>query len=236
MVRSRIGLVCGATALLMALSVTAFAQGGRQGRGGGMMAGGLRLLAVKEVQEELKMTQPQIDKIEGKQQEVMASMQEVFQGAGGGGGFQNLSPEERQKLMAKVQEVQTKAVNDILDATQQKRFRQLELQQGGLNMAVARKDVADQLKITDEQRQKIGEIQRGLMEEMQSLRQGGGGGQDATPEERQKMNTKRAEIQKAANDKALALLTDTQKKTWTELTGAPFKFPPMGFGGPRPRP
>ena len=40
------------------------------------------------------------------------------------------------------------------------------------------------------------------------------------------------ELRKEANDKATALLTEDQKKSWKDLTGEPFEYKPEP---PRPR-
>jgi hypothetical protein len=144
--RGFIGTVLAAS-LALSLGSAAVAQGGGGGggRGPGMMGrfgagGGLGLLRMPEVQRELNMTPAQIGKIEEKQREVREAMQAMF--PGGGGGFGQLSTEERRALTTRMQEAQTKAVNAILDATQQKRFRQLELQQQGPLAIATRNDVA----------------------------------------------------------------------------------------------
>jgi Spy/CpxP family protein refolding chaperone len=206
---------------LLIVSVgSASAQGGRRGGMMGRMGGGLGLLRMESVQKELKMTQPQIEKLDSKQQEVRAQMQELFQNSGG---FQNMSPEDRQKLFAKSQEIQHKAVADILDTTQMKRFEQLELQQQGPS-ALMRKDIADRLKLTEAQRSKLMGIQQQAQSDMRALFQGGGFG-NMTEENRQKFQA----IQKTANEKALAVLTAEQQKQWKQMLGAPFTFgPPPG--------
>jgi len=221
---------------LVAASVgLASAQGGR-GRGfGQLLGGGLQLLTIAEVQQELKMTQPQIDKVQAKQQEMREAMREIFQSAGGPQNFQQMSAEEREKLFARVQEVQKKAVADILDEKQQKRFRQLELQSMGPR-ALSRRDVAEELKLTKEQQDKIRSIQQQALQEQQAAMQGVDF-QNATPEDRQKFREKMEGIAKATSDKITALLTEEQKKSWTAMLGEPFKFPARGpgrFGPGRP--
>lgn len=225
--RSFVGLVLALAVLPLSAGI-ASAQGGG-GRRGGMMGrqGGLQMLRIPTVQTEIKMTPEQIGKLDAKQAEVRQSMQ----GLGGGGGGQ-LSPEERQQRMEKVQEIQTKAVNDILDPTQQKRFRQLELQQQGPS-ALARKDVATELKLTDEQIKKIADLQRQADEDRRSAIQGVDF-QSMTPEDRDKLMTKMQDIQKASGAKMAALLTEAQQTQWKDMQGTPFTFP-AGPGGP-PRP
>jgi hypothetical protein len=220
-----------AIALLAMSVIAASAQGGGGGRRGfGRMGGGLGLLGIPEVQKELKMTQPQIDKVPTKQQEVRSQMQDLFQNGGG----QNASPEERQQMFAKVQGIQEKAVEDILTNDQLKRYHQLELQQQFQMMgpaALMRKDIAEKLKLTDDQRSKLGAIQEDVQSQMRDMFQNGGG-QNASPEDRQQMMSKLQTIRKTANEKAIAVLTDDQQKQWKEMQGAPFTFP--AFGQRRP--
>jgi hypothetical protein len=220
-------------ALSVSLAPVAGAQGGGGGRGQRGMGGGggLALLTIKDVQTELKMTEPQVAKIAEKQQEMQGKMQELFQGGGAGG--ERPSREEMQARQAKIRELQSKAVNDILDTKQQKRFAQLEYQSMGVSGASQRKEVADALNITEDQRTKMREIQQAQFEELRNSG-GAGFGPDATPEERAAMMKKFQDLQKAANEKIVTtVLTDAQKTKWKELIGEPVKFslaPQGGFG------
>jgi hypothetical protein len=187
-----------------------------------MGRGGLQMLRIPEVQKELKMTPEQIGKIDAKQETVRQGFQDALQGSNP---FQ-MSTEERQKTMDKLQDIQTKAVADILDPTQQKRFHELELQQQGPN-AIARKDVQDELKFTDDQKKKVTEALRQTDTDRRAAMQGVDF-QNLSDEERTKMMTKMQDIQKAQGDRLLALLTDAQKTQWKEMQGAPFTFPAEG--------
>jgi len=229
--------ILGPVLAILTLSVVAVGAanaqggGGRGGRGMGGFGrmGGIQMLRVPEVQKELKMTPDQISKLDAKQQEVQDATRALFQG---GGGFGGGDLEERQKRMAEVQEIQNKAVNDILNADQQKRYHQLELQRQGTIAITNRKDVQDELKLTDDQKTKIGDIQRQAMDDMRSMMQGADP-QSMTADERRQMATKMQDAQKANSEKVLGVLTDDQKKQWTTMQGTPFKFPPMqpGRGG-----
>jgi acyl-CoA reductase-like NAD-dependent aldehyde dehydrogenase len=235
-------------ALLVASISVASAQGGGRGQGRGF--GGLGLLNMEAVQAELKMTQPQKDKLATKGPEIQQAMQEAMQGFD----FQNATPEERQKFIAKTQEIQSKAVVDLLDSTQMKRYKQLELQfalqngggfgggrggggggarPGGAALGVfGRKDVAEELKLTDAQKADIekiqGDVGQARRDAFQNL-------QGASPEERQAAMAKIGDLQKGATTKILALLTADQKAKWSALTGAPFTFPSFAAGR-RPNP
>ena len=210
------------TAALWALSSgMAMAQfGGGGGMRGMNNGGGLQMLRVPEVQKELKLTPDQIGMIDAKQQEVRDAIQALYPG-----GFGQMTPEERQQRMAKTQELQDKAVADILMG----RFRQLELQQQG-PIAIARKSVADELKLTADQQKQVADLQTQANADQRAAMQGVDF-QNMSDEDRQKLMTKRQDIQKAAGDKMLALLTDTQKTQWKAMQGTPFTFPaPMAPG------
>lgn len=240
-------LVLAASAVLLGSVVTAAsAQGGGGGRGQGRGGfGSMGLLRMEAVQTELKMTDAQKAKLDAKQQEMQQAMQELRPQGGG-----QPDPAEFQKMFQKIQELNDKAVADILDTTQLKRFHQLELQQavqqggggfggfggrrggggagapgGGQNLGVfGRKGVAEALNLTDKQKADIAKIQDEAGQQVRDAMQGFDF-QNASPEERQKMNEGRQKIQKDALDKSMAVLTDAQKTTWKGLLGEPFKFP-----------
>jgi hypothetical protein len=217
-----LGLILGATSVATAQP----GQGQGRGRFGGgpfgQRGGGLQILRIPTVQQELKMTDAQIAKLDAKQDEVQNGSREAIEAAGGFQALREMSDEDRQKLMAKIGDLQNKAVADVLDANQLKRYKELVLQREG-PLAAARKDVAEALKLTEEQRKQIQAIQQGLnqerMQSFQSL------GRDAAPEERQKAMLKLEESQAKAGERVLALFNDARKAAWKEMTGAPFKFP-----------
>jgi hypothetical protein len=213
-------MVCG----LIACSLSALAQGGGRGQGRmGMMGGGMMMLSIPEVQQELKMTPDQISKLQSKSQEVRQATMELMREAGGPQAFQEMSQEERQQLMEKMQAIQKKAISELLNADQQKRYHQLELQQQGV-MAFGRKEVREALKLTADQGEKIQEIQRSQMQAMREAMQGVDF-QNMTDEERQAMQRRMEALQKATYDKCVAVLTAEQQKQWKEMIGEPFKFP-----------
>jgi hypothetical protein len=201
-----------ATVLTVALTLTvagsAFAQ-----RGFGMR-GGANLLRRAEVQTELKLTADQKTKVE--------SMLETL-GEERRGRFQDLrdaTPEERQKVMNEWQAEETKRVNAILNPDQQKRFRQISLQQEG-PMAVSRPDVADELKLTEDQKKKVAEARNQMAEKQRAIFEEAQGDREAM---RSKMET----LRKETNDKITTLLTEEQKTKWKEMCGTPFNLGALG--------
>jgi len=180
------------------------------GRFGGFGGGMVYLLTQKSVQEELKLSEEQVKKVE----ELRTKQRESFQG------LRDLSQEERQKKMREQGEATQKAVAGILKPEQLKRGRQISLQLQGAG-ALRNEEVAKALNITDDQKEKIREIQRKSFEEMRGL----GRGEEA--------RTKIQELRKATNEKVMAVLTAEQKTKLKEMQGKPFtgKIEPPQFGG-----
>jgi Spy/CpxP family protein refolding chaperone len=195
-----------------ALASSALAQrGGGFGRGGG---GGANMLRMPEVQAELKLTDDQKTKVT----DAMAKLREQRQNAGQD--FQSLSQDERQKLMAQRRAEDDKALADVLNADQMKRYHQLQLQQQGLSSVAQDKALADELKITDDQKTKIQTIADDQRNAMRELFQSAGGGGD-----RQAMMQKMQDLRKQTDEKIAAVLTDDQKSKWKDMIGTPFTFP-----------
>jgi Spy/CpxP family protein refolding chaperone len=205
-----------AVALVATMVLTSGALAQRGGGGGfGGRGGGINMLRMPEVQTELKLTADQKTKVE--------TLLEQRRGQGGGGqGFRDLSPEERQKAMAERRAEENKQLGAILNADQMKRYNQLRLQRTGMT-ALAETEVATELSLTADQKTKIQEIVQQANNERRSLFQDGGGGGD-----REAMRAKMEELQKATDTKLAAVLTDAQKTKWKELVGAPFTFPAPG--------
>jgi Spy/CpxP family protein refolding chaperone len=190
----------------VAAVATGSAQAQRQ-RGQGFGAGNsLTFLAgQKSVQEELKMTDDQVTKVKE-----FADKQRQ-----GGGGQGNASAEERQKMREERTKAEAKAMTDILKPEQLKRLKQISWQREGTR-AVANAEVADALKLSTEQKDKVKTIQEDVRKEMAGLGRGNGGN-------REEARKKREELQKGADEKLTAVLTDEQKTKLKELTGEAFK-------------
>jgi hypothetical protein len=175
------------------------------------------LLSQKSVQEELKLNEEQVKKVD----ELLAKQRESF------GDSRDLSREERQKRFTESREASQKAVGAILNEAQQKRYKQVSLQLQGAG-ALGDPEVAASLGLSDEQKKSVAEIQSAAREEMRSQFQDGGG-------DREKFRAARD----ATNEKLQGLLTPEQKTKWQELAGEPFKgelqAPQRGGEGQRRR-
>lgn len=189
----------------------------RRGFGGGFGGGGA-LLSNKGVQKEIKATDEQAGKLDSLAEELRGKQREAFQG------LQNLSQEERREKMQELQKTAQadldKGLGEILKPEQVKRFHQIQTQAAGAS-AFATPRVAEALKLTDDQKSKVREINQETMQAMGNLRQ-------EFQNDREGAMKKVAELRKTATEKAVELLTDEQKTTWKDLTGEPYevKFEP----------
>jgi Spy/CpxP family protein refolding chaperone len=184
-------------------------------RGGGGFGGAFFLLTQESVQKELKLSDDQVKKVK----ELQDKQREAFQG------FRDLSREERQTKMREQGEATQKAIKELLKADQHKRLDQISLQREG-SRALSRKEVAEALKISDEQKEKLKTIQEETRKEMGELFRG---------ENREEARKKIEELRKSSEEKAMNVLTSEQKTKLKEMQGKPFtgeiRFP--GFGGGR---
>ncbi len=193
---------------LVALAGTSANAQGFGGRGGGGM-GGPALLANKSVQKELKLTDEQVEKATAVATEIREKMQEKMQ---------DIPQEERREkmpaIMAELNKEAQKSLKEILKPEQATRFEQINLQVAGLQ-AFARPEVASKLKVTDEQKEKIKALQDESQASMREIFQGAG-------DDREGAMKKITELRKETFEKAVALMSDDQKKAWKEMTGEPF--------------
>jgi Spy/CpxP family protein refolding chaperone len=212
-----------------ALALPALAQ---RGPGFGMFGGGGigQLATNKSVQKELKLTDDQVKKIDTAIKEIREKHQDDF------AKLRDLDQSERfekmRELQKTVSEEQSKELKTILDEKQMKRLKQIALQQRG-PMAFADEEIQKELKLTDDQKDKIKTINDDAMQEMREAGQNAFN-PDATDEEKKaafkKLNEKRQEINKETMKKIDAVLTDEQKKSWKDMVGEKFEVK-FEFGG-----
>src|SRR5262245_15753675 len=202
-----------AFAALLVLAGTAAAQ--RQFPFGGVGGGGAAFLLMNpDVQQELKLSDDQVAKAKEVGQTVREKFKDKF------AELKDVPQEQRrekfQEVMKAVSAETDKALKDVLNADQQKRLKQLELQQRGAD-ALTDPDVEKALALTGEQKEKIKTIREDAGTELRETFQNAQSNfQDAFG----KVQT----LRKETLEKVTATLTDTQKKTWKDMTGAAFEF------------
>lgn len=200
------------TAALLAAS-PAWAQ--RPG-GGGFGFGGMMLLGQKSVQEELKLSEDQIQKAD----EYLAKQRESFSG------LRDQSAEERRQKFAESVKASRAALGEILQTDQLQRFKEISLQQRGPE-ALADPEVAEAVGLSDEQKERVGEVQSAARKEMRGLFQQGG-------DDRQERRKKFAAAREALYAKVGEILTPDQQAKWKQLLGKPFEGEIRSpFGGNR---
>lgn len=223
----------------MVAVVTAQPGGGFGGFGGGPQT----LVNNKAVQEALKMTEEQIQKVGEWRKEFFTKTADIYKDKGiefgkGGGGFGKggkIDPEMAAKMaeaQAEVTKVAYKDLSGILKEDQIKRLKQIARQQMNLN-AFTDPETVEALKLTDAQKTTvkgmIGDFSKDRLAIIQEAGggKGGKGGFGIDPETQKKIS----KAQKEYLGKIVDSLDDNQKKIWKELTGEPFDLTKLQGGG-----
>jgi hypothetical protein len=214
------------TSLVVVVSATAQAQ--RFG-GGQFQTPGYTLLTNKSVQEELKLSDEQKEKIKG----IVDGIRADTKGKGGFGEFKkDMSKEEMTKLFEKMaeqaKETNTKAMKQLLPLLKEeqvKRFKEIERQQ--MRTAIfTDADFAKEVGITDDQKEKI----KGIVDEI---------GKDSreiqTAVRNKELDLKDGQkkidaIRKDGLDRIMEVMKDEQKAKYKALMGETFEVK-FDFGG-----
>jgi hypothetical protein len=157
-----------------------------------------------------------------------------FGGFGGGFGRQDAvnlirNPQVQKELglteeqVAKIPDALLKALEEVLDEKQQKRLRQIDLQQKGLE-AFKDTKLQKELKITAEQVENITSIMKESDKERAELFKGARGDFKEIGE---KMRT----LRKETSDKVMEALNADQRKAYKQMLGDEFKLEFPSFGG-----
>jgi Spy/CpxP family protein refolding chaperone len=251
------GIRCLVAAVLAAGIVTVVAaQPGRQFGGGGQQDVYTMVLTNTALQEELKVTDAQKEKFKGiaeKQKEatdkVRSDFKDKFADAKGDKDKSREVRTEMGKETAKISAEAHKALDAELTADQKKRLKQIGVQLMGVNVfadpeaktggfggfgggfsdsqKATMKQVADALKLTDDQKSKIkGQVEE-YTKDRDSIRKDvfgdskfGKGNFDA--EKQKDFRTKSGKLSTETIGKISESLDENQKKAWKELTGEPF--------------
>lgn len=208
----RIFTVMAAVAALTVMAAPAHAQRQRDGFGRDLVG----LMTNKSVQEELKLTDEQKEKVKKVADEVREKYgKDIAQAR------TDMDREKSAKLQAEARDFALKTLPDVIKADQLKRLKQIDLQVRGLR-ALTSEAVQKELKFTDKQKEQI----KTISEEVQKTREGltkerRDAGDDA--KKREEITKKMTEQSKDALAKATAALTSDQQKAWKEMIGEPFE-------------
>jgi Spy/CpxP family protein refolding chaperone len=190
----------------MLAEVSLAQQAGRRGRGIGGGFGGppssARLLALKEVQDALKLTDDQKSKIGAINDQMREEIRKAMQDGGG--------REKVQEMIASI----TAKINEVLDEGQQKRLMGIFIQ---VNGAAAALDpaVAKELNITDDQKKQLDEVRQ---KNMTAMREAFQGARDQAGS-REEMRAKAEKLREDSNKQLMAVLTTDQQSQLESLKG-----------------
>jgi Spy/CpxP family protein refolding chaperone len=190
-----------APALTTMLACPAAAQ---QRSRGGMRPGNVapaRLLVVEAVQSELKLTDDQKAKAAEINETLSKSRRELFQKIA-------KDSHERSEKVAELDKKTDASIEELLDAQQEKRLKELLLQVNGAS-ELLKSNMAEALQITKEQHKKLTEANRANAKAKKDALENFDGDRQA----------KTLELQREGDKKLLSVLTEEQKKKFEEMQG-----------------
>lgn len=170
----------------------------------------LGMLHRREVQAELKLTEKQkakLDKPTGDDwREIGLIFRDVY----------SVPSKERPKKAAEFRTLREKKIAEVLDADQQRRMGEILLQQEGCS-ALANPELAELLKLSQDQRRQVGAVTKEFAQARRSVFSGGN-------RDWKEMGKKMDELRKKESEKLATLLTDAQREQWQGLLGKPFEL------------
>lgn len=222
---SRCKILLGALAFLL-IGSAALAQEAPRGRVGDRIR--LELLRSPEVRKELAVSDDQTKEIE-------QALAPLLEPSGVPRGAQNVSAEERQKRFEQLSKQRAAAsklvaekVDQILNHQQRTRLKQLWLQRLGA-AALIQPEVVEELGLTQEQQDKIGEIRKVVENHLQPATINPPPGQprlqDFSEAEREQWRNELRVLREKEQFETLAVLTDEQQAKFAEIKGKEFEFP-----------
>ena len=226
MSRVRSSLVLAIAVVLgTALLAAAAEQGSRRGDGfrGGFSGRGSSLtglLSSQQIQKELKLTEEQVGKAAEISKKIRADTQKESEAARA---ITDRAKQraKRDEISEKREQMARKALRDVLEREQIMRLYQIRIQLRGAVYGLSNEFVARILKLSDEQKKKVADIDKGAQEKRSKLSAGSRG---ASQEERRKRYTEIRTIGQKADEAALAVLTAEQKEGYKKIQGEKFEL------------
>lgn len=143
-------------------------------------------------------------------------------------GRRQISEEDRARMREEAEaraKKEREEVAKILKPEQLKRLDEIRIQQAGVG-ALNFPDVAEKLKISDEQKEKMGKVREESQAQMRELFTGARDG------DREAARAKMTEMRTQTEEKVLAVLNADQKKQFEDMKGAKFDMPENAGRGP----
>jgi Spy/CpxP family protein refolding chaperone len=211
-----LALTLALAAAFLAAAQAQAAEGSRRGPGRGY--GGSSLLSLlrrEQVQKEMKLNEEQTAKVNQLVEKLGAEMREQFAAL--------REIEDRDQRRAKMTELGDQfddkvreQLRDVVEREQMMRLYQIRMQVRPVADSLANRYVVRRLKLTEEQQKKVAEIAKESQAKQSELF---AGMREASEEKRDEVLQKLRQVRSDADEKALAVLTDEQKKAFEEMKG-----------------
>jgi Spy/CpxP family protein refolding chaperone len=185
---------------------------------GGMSirASGLPLLRADVVVKDLALSDDQIAAIKKIDEEATRQISELRES------LKNATLDERRAKMSEAQQAIAKKVDAVFNDTQRARFAEIRLQMLG-PAALTEKSVADELKLSDEQKTKLADVADARRKAYRAAVEAAGNDRNAA-------RPQIAEIVKDAAAKMVAVLTPEQQDAFEKLKGKKLDLGTAAFG------
>ncbi len=206
---------------VLAAALTAAAQESAPAKAGAHppLARYLLLLSQRDVQEDLKLSADQLEKIDASR----------ATGLPPAGRARDLQPEDLRRMGEERNRAMERVVTEVLSPAQQKRLRQIDVQRDGLR-SLQRQDVREALDLTDVEEQKLADFQEDVLKRARTLLRG----VDDPAEIQKRLRA----FRKENLERAVKLLTPQQQAKWKAIAGEPFageiRLVPLPSFIPRP--
>ena len=206
--------------LAFALAAAFADQAQAQGRGWsrGSLLG---LLAVEQVQKELKLDDEAVAKVGKLREKIREELTEPYSAA--------RKIEDREKRFAKYAELRDQGdrkaregLRDVLVREQMMRLYQIRMQVRAVVNSLENRFVARRLELTDEQKEKLAKINKDARAKRSELFSGL---RDASDEQRREAFEKFRNLRTETGEQALGLLTAEQKKAFEDMKGEKIELP-----------
>ncbi|HYW77953.1 MAG TPA: Spy/CpxP family protein refolding chaperone [Thermoguttaceae bacterium] len=212
-------LVLSLTILLGAALVSTAEAQSRRG-GGGMRGSLIGLLSNEAVQKELTLDEEQIGKVKAIGEKLRAEMGEQF------GKLRDIEDRDarRAKMTELSDEIDSKVrqqAGEVIGREKMRRLYQIRLQVRGALYGLSSRFVAGRLKLTDEQKAKVAELEAATQKQ---IGESFTGGRDMSAEQRGELFQKMRKIRTDADEKAIGLLNADQKEAFEQFKGEKFEF------------
>jgi len=184
--------------------------------GRGMIGSGLALLRSDVVAKDLALTDEQTEAVKKLGDDARKQM------TGLRDSLKDATREERAAKMADAEKDIAKKVDAVLNETQRARLQEIKLQVRG-PAALTDKEVADALKLSEEQVRKLTELAEARRSAVRAAIEAAAGDRTAARE-------KVGQIAKDAADKMMDVLTSDQKEAFEKMKGKKLDLGTAGFG------